>query len=949
MEKRKVAIQFGYHFPHVNEDLKSTGANEVAAQVVRKVFFQALKALYPSFPVEEDGETLTLASTARLRHPALKQDIESSGWADTIGINYKGGPAGEMMDCDVIVDRMKDLTIESDHHILSYIQVTQVEFLPVSTKFHAEKSCSQRAYQYLVPIKWIDASEETIEWVRQKVVQESSEGGHQGKQGSTPASLIRFKDALRLAESRDISEDSSSSLISSPGRFGKLWQKERRAWHNFCDQSLGGMASPSNEPVWRSVDRSRLSGFIVNSNNNDEALVVVEFKGDGFVTGQIRRILGTAIAITNNWLPSEFFDIATRSDVCIEAPVAPPGRTYFSIARFHFVELIKGSILFENSHTESERWLQLLQRRLLKERFIHEEEEKDWIKTLEENICPRIHTQLQKISSDDEFRRKQRIQENQKTLSDEVLNNHVDYSREPKCYEKTLSQLRDVCENRKWPMTSAARSRLIRSPITKCDAEPIESTRTPGTIRSGTASNFQGYLSQCGSFTVTNPKLHHGRPALGNNLFPGLVDAIFELETELATDEILSAEGMKRTFNERRKGSTHCAVNRNAEFTPHVDSGKGQGQSLSMIVGLGDFSGGGLFVEGASYDVRYKPLQFDGWKQIHSTEPFSGERYSLVWFTPEKREEHTEKGELSVEDSEAKVLVDVHTSKLPFYSKLKFRQNSTDALVIKEILDIEQGCCYELSSTTWFNRTNESSMKRDSAFSLNGHEKVLDIGAHIGVFSRYALSVGCTEIIAYEPEAKNFDFLEDNLKLPSMEELDLNPTVTIHKCAVCHGKSGMKKLVHARNRNDGSLNTWRHSLEDYSQYVDKIDAKMPSEAQNAILDRSQVSTVPFFGLDGALEPSVTFVKMDCEGAEIDILLSTEASIESSWLDVRNLVFEWSFTKERRIEKFHEVVNNLSSAGFTVVYEGKGSWWDTGSNMMWPYHKDLLIFALKDQS
>jgi len=87
----------------------------------------------------------------------------------------------------------------------------------------------------------------------------------------------------------------------------------------------------------------------------------------------------------------------------------------------------------------------------------------------------------------------------------------------------------------------------------------------------------------------------------------------------------------------RRLASSHCAINRNAQFTPHVDSGRGAGQSLSMIVGLGNYGGGGgrLMVEGISHDIRYKPLEFNGWKLRHWTEPFVGERFSLVWFTPE--------------------------------------------------------------------------------------------------------------------------------------------------------------------------------------------------------------------------------------------------------------------------------------------------------------------------
>jgi hypothetical protein len=39
-------------------------------------------------------------------------------------------------------------------------------------------------------------------------------------------------------------------------------------------------------------------------------------------------------------------------------------------------------------------------------------------------------------------------------------------------------------------------------------------------------------------------------------------------------------------------------------------------------------------VESVAHDIRYKPLEFDGWGQRHWTLPFVGERYSLVWFTP---------------------------------------------------------------------------------------------------------------------------------------------------------------------------------------------------------------------------------------------------------------------------------------------------------------------------
>jgi hypothetical protein len=80
------------------------------------------------------------------------------------------------------------------------------------------------------------------------------------------------------------------------------------------------------------------------------------------------------------------------------------------------------------------------------------------------------------------------------------------------------------------------------------------------------------------------------------------------------------------------------AVNRRALFVPHLDVGAGLDGSTSLIVGLGDYTGGELIVDGAAREVRYTPLEFDGWRQQHSTAPFVGERFSLVWFTPAPKE-----------------------------------------------------------------------------------------------------------------------------------------------------------------------------------------------------------------------------------------------------------------------------------------------------------------------
>ena len=944
LEKRKVAINFGFHSPSLDGRFSCT--NEVAAEVVRSSFFLALKQLYPATPVEDGdgGATFTLASAAQLRHPSLAQEKSCSAGSDVLGITYRGGP--REIDPMKLVPVMQDVILK-EHSLqdsststdVSRVEVLTIESLMVSTKFHAEKSCSQRAYQYLMPMKWLDESQETLDWIRQTLVDD----GHQLKRSKTPQSLQNLKKILKLMESRDIIDD-SSLLISSAGRFGKLAQKEKKPLHNFCDPSLGVFASPSNEHVWRSIDKARLSGFLIHSvkeneiedKDKDEAFVVIEFRGDGFVVEQVRRMVASAVAISNELLPMDYLNITMRPDITIETPIAPAGLLYLSSARYHFLDLVQGSTLFEGKSDQSKQWIYSLQSFLLRERSTHHRSEIAWLDDLKLIVSPRIQKALSQIETDDALREEQILRKNAEDSKEVIIEQDLDNSvhETPEAYRNTLSLLQNICEQKQWPRTPDPKSRIIRQP-------KLLGKETKDFHQQGALSQFYGHLLQCGSFTVTNPNSFKGTDPSANGLCAGLVKAIFALEANCSTDASKHCLGNEQKETKSPfSPSTHCTVNRNIEYTPHFDNGRGQDLTHSMIVGLGDYTGGALVVDGDPHDIRYKPLTFDGWNQIHSTKPFSGERFSLVWFTPEVRGEKP-----NFEDTKAKDLVEAHmcTLSLSNFPIINFRQNSTDALVIGEILDTKEGCTYELSARAWASMNKNELERCDDGFSIKGHDSVLDIGAHIGIFCRYALSAGCSKIIAYEPELENLKFLRKNLEIID-DSIICQEEIEIYDCAVAHGEPGTRSLVLARNKTDGSLNTWRHSLEEYSQYVDKKESSLLSKNQDGILSRTQVKTIPFFGDGGALVPGVTFVKIDCEGAEIDILSSTEASQGSNWRDVTHLVFEWSFTKERRVSAFHKAVTNLKTAGFDVVYEGQESWWDIDRNCMWPYHSDLVVYA-----
>lgn len=175
-----------------------------------------------------------------------------------------------------------------------------------------------------------------------------------------------------------------------------------------------------------------------------------------------------------------------------------------------------------------------------------------------------------------------------------------------------------------WPTTTAKRQLVMVS--TDAAGNPTSSIvearirASSNQITQSSAYSFhEGQGGASGSFTVGMMPGDRCEQPKSNSSFPELMKAAFELEIALCPS---------------REPSSTIAINRNAQFRPHVDVGAGTGQSRSLIVGLGDYVGGELMVEGMSHDIRYKPLEFNGWKQRHWTLPFYGERYSLVFFTP---------------------------------------------------------------------------------------------------------------------------------------------------------------------------------------------------------------------------------------------------------------------------------------------------------------------------
>jgi hypothetical protein len=82
-------------------------------------------------------------------------------------------------------------------------------------------------------------------------------------------------------------------------------------------------------------------------------------------------------------------------------------------------------------------------------------------------------------------------------------------------------------------------------------------------------------------------------------------------------------------------GFTSVQVNQNYECLPHIDKNN---HGLSMIFAVGDYDGGLLYINDKPHNIAYKPLVFNGAKNLHYVSKITkGNRFSFVYFTTGKK------------------------------------------------------------------------------------------------------------------------------------------------------------------------------------------------------------------------------------------------------------------------------------------------------------------------
>ena len=178
-------------------------------------------------------------------------------------------------------------------------------------------------------------------------------------------------------------------------------------------------------------------------------------------------------------------------------------------------------------------------------------------------------------------------------------------------------------------------------------------------------------------------------------------------------------------------------------------------------------------------------------------------------------------------------------------------------------------------------------------FEIGPNDLVVDIGAHIGIFSLFAANITKNSVYAFEPFPNNIEFLKLNVKKNDFGNVIINNMAVTDKV-------GYSKLFLA----DGFT---RHLV--FNKDVNEKDLEeyciVPSVTLKKIIDDNKLK-------------QIDFLKLDCEGAEGLILMSTP----------------WEYLKKiRKISlEFHDNVSPLNhneiqmllnEAGFTTKLDWDG--------------------------
>ena len=162
-------------------------------------------------------------------------------------------------------------------------------------------------------------------------------------------------------------------------------------------------------------------------------------------------------------------------------------------------------------------------------------------------------------------------------------------------------------------------------------------------------------------------------------------------------------------------------------------------------------------------------------------------------------------------------------------------------------------------------------------FQIMEKDTIVDIGAHVGYFTIYAANLARKgKLISYEPSKKSFSTLEKNIEINNFSNVKLE-NIAISKT---HGKA----LLHTDD-------------------LDEISNSLYNFNEESKVYEVETSTLKEIFLKNKLG-NIDFLKIDCEGAEYEILMNASTSdldrIKKISIEIHEKIVPYS--KETMIEK-----------------------------------------------
>jgi len=188
---------------------------------------------------------------------------------------------------------------------------------------------------------------------------------------------------------------------------------------------------------------------------------------------------------------------------------------------------------------------------------------------------------------------------------------------------------------------------------------------------------------------------------------------------------------------------------------------------------------------------------------------------------------------------------------------------------------------------------------------MRGRE-VIDIGANMGTFSILAASLGARKVIAIEPVTPTFDVLIKNVWKSGSD-------VIKPQKAVVSDRAGEYVRIGLQQK------TGHNSL------------------YNAQEDFEEVYSVTLNNLLDMVDGSNVFLKMDCEGAEYDILMNAS---EEDMERITTIALEVHGDLHPKYRGIEVIEKKLESFGFTLKDRKHIGAWDLGSQGEMINYRDL---------